>query len=77
MGEFLVKLMPEELQACRSALNMINDKKLELGLIKRGHQHLFNDLAHKYNMVGKKIELDYETGLVIDKTLADEVPTDG
>ncbi len=68
MGEFLVKLMPEELQGCRAALSMINGKTLELGLMKRGHQHLWNDIARKYDLVGKKIEINYETGLVTEKT---------
>ena len=84
MGEFLVKLQPAELQACRAALNVINQKTQELGLIKRGHQHLWNDLAEKYDMVGKKIEIDYETGLVMEKEEDDvypcepvEVKTDG
>ena len=68
MGEFLVKLEPAELQACRVALKVISEKTQELGLIKRGHQHLWNDLAEKYHIVGKKIEIDYETGLVMEKT---------
>ncbi len=67
MGEFLVKLMPEELQGCRAGLNTINQKTLELGLLKRGHQHFWNDIAKKYDLVGKKIEINYETGLVIEK----------
>jgi hypothetical protein len=65
MGEFLVKLLPAELQGCRAALSIIKEKTLELGLIKRGHQHLWNDLAVKYDIVGKKIEIDYDTGLVM------------
>ncbi len=68
MGEFLVKLMPEELQDCNRALQSIRQKTLELGLIKRGHQHLWNEIAEKYNLVGKKIEVDYETGLVMERT---------
>jgi hypothetical protein len=75
MGEFLLKLMPEELQACRVALTVIKEKTTELGLIKRGHQHLWNDIAEKYGIVGKKIEVDYDTGLVIEKP--GEVKTDG
>ena len=67
MGKFLVKLSPAELQACRAALKVINEKTQELGLVKRGHQHLWNDLAEKYSFVGKKIEIDYETGLVMEK----------
>ena len=68
MGEFLVKLMPEELQDCRAALTIIKRKTLELGLIKRGHQHLWNSIAQKYEIMGKKIEIDYETGLVMERT---------
>ena len=77
MGEFLVKLQPVELQACRNSLKIIRDKAEDFGLLKRGHQHLWNDLADKYNIVGKKIEIDYETGLVMERSEPDEVKTDG
>jgi hypothetical protein len=68
MGEFLVQLMPEELQGCRVAVDIIKEKTLELGLLKRGHQHLWNDIAKKYDLVGKKIEVNYETGSVTEKS---------
>jgi hypothetical protein len=58
-------------------LQVIREKTTELGLIKRGHQHLWNDIATKYDLVGKKIEIDYETGLVMEKLATDEVKTDG
>lgn len=66
MGDVLLRLNRAELDACRSALKLINDKAFELSYLKRGHQHLWNELAEKHGLVGKKIEIDYETGLVME-----------
>jgi len=67
MGDILARLGPDELKACQLALQLIDNKSLELGLIKRGHQHLWNSLAVKYGVSDKKIELDYATGLIMER----------
>ncbi len=67
MGEILARLSPDQLMACQMSLKLIDDKTFELGLIKRGHQHLWNNLAAQYGVKDKKIELDYTTGLIMER----------
>ena len=76
MGEFLVKLHPDDLKACQMSLQAMDTRALELGLIKRGYQHLWNEFSQKYGLVGKKIDFDYATGLVMEKTEPVERPLD-
>ncbi len=66
MGEqTVVVISPDELAACNKALDLINTKTLELGLLKRGHKHLWNELARKYGVDKKaQIILDYKTGVM-------------
>jgi hypothetical protein len=67
MGEILARLTPDQLKACQLSLKLIDDKAMELGLVKRGHQHLWNELATRHGVVGKKIEIDYTTGLIMER----------
>lgn len=67
MGDkILLKLTPGELMACQLSLKLIEQRTFELGLIKRGHQHLWNELAKRYGIADKKLRLDYETGIILE-----------
>jgi hypothetical protein len=71
MGDDLIKLTRDELGACKAAWELIQRMTFELGMFKRGHQHLWNDIGAKYAVTGKRMELDYETGLLTIKEKAD------
>jgi hypothetical protein len=73
MGDILARLSPGQLKACQLSLKLIDDKILELGLIKRGHKHLWNELAAQYGIADKKLELDYTTGLIMERTQPEKV----
>jgi hypothetical protein len=64
MGDIVGRLTPEQVMACRMSVEMINRLAFELGIAKRGHQHLWNELAIQYGFTGKKIQCDYETGTI-------------
>ena len=64
MGEVVGKLTADQLMACRMGLDLISRLSFDLGMAKRGHQHLWNELADQYGFAGKKIQLDYETGAI-------------
>jgi len=66
MGEKTIAVLsPDQLLACNMSLNLINDKAFELGLVRRGHQHLLNEMARIYG-VDKKVKMtfDYKTGVI-------------
>jgi hypothetical protein len=67
MGADFIKLTHDELLACKAAWDLIEKMTFELGMLKRGHQHLWNDIGVKYELTGKRMELDYETGLLMIK----------
>jgi hypothetical protein len=67
MGEILARLTSDQLTACQLSLKLIDDKAMELGVLKRGYQHLWNELATRHGVAGKKIEIDYTTGLIMER----------
>lgn len=67
MGDILARLKPDELKACQLAVKLIEDKILELGVLKRGHKHLCNELMMRHGVAGRIIEMDYETGLIMER----------
>ncbi len=66
MGEKTIAVLSsDQLLACNMSLDPMNTKTLELGMLKRGHQHLWNELARMYVVDKKaKITLDYKTGVI-------------
>ncbi len=66
MGEQTIAVLSsDQLLACTLSLDLINSKTLELAMLKRGHQHLWNELARKYGVDKKtKIQIDYKTGVI-------------
>lgn len=65
MGEIIKKLHPDELKACQMSLELINKLAFELGIVKRGHQHLWNELGEKHGFhPDEKLVVDYQSGYI-------------
>ena len=65
MEETIKKLKPEELKACQMALELINKSAFELSMVKRAHQHLWNEIGQAHGLQpNDKIILDYQSGYV-------------
>jgi hypothetical protein len=63
MGDIVGVIPPEHLAALKESMALMNRLSLELGLVKRGHQHLWNEIGKQYQVEGK-IEVNYDTGVI-------------
>lgn len=65
MGENIKKLKSEELKACQMALDLINRLAFDLGMAKRAHQHLWNEIGANHGLQpDDKVVIDYRSGYV-------------
>ena len=68
-------VLPElELAALRAAMQETEQAQVRLGLIKRGYQHLWNEIAHKYGVSGR-MSINYKTGEMTDGRCDAELPS--
>ena len=75
MGDVIKKLKPEELKACQMALDLINRLAFDLGMAKRAHQHLWNEIGAANGLKPHdKVIIDYQSGYV---TVKEEEEHDG
>ena len=68
MGDVIKKLDPGELKACQMALDLINRLAFDLGMAKRAHQHLWNEIGANHGLqLDDKVVIDYQSGYVTVK----------